>query len=156
MAQSDIFLQIDSIEGESRDEKKQNQIELVSFTVAGLNSGNVSAGGKAKVNLADIRMVKHIDKSSPNLFANLCNGQKFTATVTVRKAGGSPVDYVKIELKSCIISSYTLEVRNDSVPVENFSLAYAQIAYSYWTQDSKGSLGPVIMKSYNLMTNVLS
>ncbi len=125
------------------------------FTVAGLNTGNV-VDKKPKVNLADVKMVKFIDKASPNLFANLCNGSVFKATVTVRKAGGAPVDYVKIELKNCIITSYTLEVRSDCAPVENFSLAYSQIAYSYWTQDSTGSLGPVNMKAYDVVRNVMS
>jgi type VI secretion system secreted protein Hcp len=156
MAQSDIFLQIDGVDGESQDDKKRNQIEIVSFAIGGLNAGSVSQGGKAKVNLSEMRLIKHIDKSSPNLFANLCNGQTFKATITVRKAGGAPVDYVKIELKACVISSYNLEVKHDSTPLENFSLTYGQIQYTYWTQDSKGSLGPAIMKSYNLMTNVLS
>jgi hypothetical protein len=63
MAQSDIFLQIDGVDGESQDDKKRNQIEIVSFAIGGLNAGSVSQGGKAKVNLSEMRLIKHIDKS---------------------------------------------------------------------------------------------
>jgi type VI secretion system secreted protein Hcp len=156
MGQRDIFLQIDGVDGESRDARKQGQIELETVDLTGANSGTPLQSAKPRVSLAPIQITKLIDKSSPNLFAHLCNGQSFKATITVRKAGGEPVDYVKIELKNCIVSSYQLEIKSDSTPLEHVSLSYAQIQYSYWTQDKSGSLGPVIQKSYNIQNNVLS
>ncbi len=156
MARRDIFLQIDGVDGESLDDRKKNQIELETVSIAGTNSGSPFQSTKPKVTLAPIEVTKLVDKSSPNLFGNLCNGQLFKATISVRKAGGEPVDYLKIELKNCMVTAYSLNIRDNSLPVESVSLSYAQIQYSYWTQDSKGSLGPVIQKSYNLQNNVLS
>jgi type VI secretion system secreted protein Hcp len=156
MARRDIFLQIDGVDGESRDDRKINQIELDTITISGANSGTPFQSTKPKVSLGPVVVTKQVDKSSPNLFASLCNGQSFKATITVRKAGGEPVDYLKIELKNCMVTNYHLDVHDNSLPVESVSLTYGQIQYSYWTQDAKGSLGPVIQKSYNLQNNVLS
>jgi type VI secretion system secreted protein Hcp len=156
VARRDLFLQIEGVDGESLDERKLNQIELETLSMAGANSGTPFQSTKPKVSLGPVVVTKWIDKSSPNLFANLCNGQSFKATITVRKSGGEPVDYLKIELKNCMVSSYKLDIQNNSAALECVSLTYSQIQYSYWTQDAKGSLGPVIQKSYNLQNNVLS
>ena len=156
MAQSDIFLQIDGIEGESRDAVKTNQIEIESFGFGGTNSGPPSQTAKPKVTLAPIELVKVIDKSSPNLFGQLTVAKTFNATITVRKSGNNPVDYVKIELGNCIVSGYNLTVGKDGMPMERILLSYGSIKYSYWTQDEKGSPGPVNQKSYNVQTNTPS
>ena len=78
--------------------RKKNHIEIQSFSFGGANNGSfntATGGGTSKVNLQDIHFTKQIDKSSPNLFGVLTHGKHIDkATITVRKAGGDPKDYL--------------------------------------------------------------
>lgn len=158
MAKGDMFLKLEGIEGESKDEKKQNQIEIASFSFGGSNNGSfntATGGGTSKVNLQDIHFTKQIDKSSPNLFGVLTSGKHIDkATITVRKAGGDPKDYLTITLTPCLVSSYSISGNDGGgMPQESFSLNYDKIEFEYKTQDDKGNLGASIKKSYETAKN---
>ena len=102
MATGDMFLKLEGIEGESNDDKKKNHIEIQSFSLGGANNGSLNTatgGGTSKVSMQDMHFTKQIDKSSPNLFGVLTQGKHIDkATITVRKAGGDPKDYLVITL----------------------------------------------------------
>ena len=158
MAKGDMFLKLEGIEGESNDEIKKNHIEISSFSFGGSNSGSFNAatgGGTSKANLQDVHFTKQIDKSSPNLFGVLTNGKHIDkATITVRKAGGDPKDYMTITLTPCFVSSYNLSGHDGGgMPQESFSLNYDKIEFEYKTQDDKGNLGASNKKSYETSKN---
>lgn len=159
MAKGDMFLKLEGIEGESQDEKKPNHIEIQSFSFGGSNNGSFSTatgGGTSKTNLQDVHFTKQIDKSSPNLFGILTNGKHIDkATITVRKAGGDPKDYLTITLTPCMVSSYNISGHDGGgMPQESFSLNYDKIEFEYKTQDDKGNLGAAIKKSYSTSKNL--
>jgi type VI secretion system secreted protein Hcp len=61
------------------------------------------------------------------------------ATLTVRKAGGTPVEYVVITLTNLIVSSYsTGGSGGEDRLTENISLNFGKAAIEYRSQDSKG------------------
>ena len=158
MARGDMFLKLEGIEGESNDDKKKSHIEIDSFSLGGTNSGSFAAatgGGTSKVNLHDMHFTKNIDKSSPNLFGVLTAGKHIaTATVTVRKAGGDPKDYLTITLSPCLVSSYNLSGHGGGgMPQESFSLNFDKMEVEYKTQDDKGTLGGPIKKYYETSKN---
>ena len=158
MAKGDMFLKLEGIEGESNDDKKKNHIEIASFSFGGSNSGSFSTatgGGTSKVLMHDVQFTKNIDKSSPNLFGILTNGKHIDkATITVRKAGGDPKDYLTIMLTPCLVSSYNLSGHDGGgLPQESFTLNYDKIEFEYKTQDDKGNLGASIKKSYETSSN---
>ena len=158
MAKGDMFLKLEGIDGESKDEKKQNQIEIASFSFGGTNNGSfytATGGGVGKVNLQDVHFTKQIDKSSPNLFGILTSGKHIDkATITVRKAGGDPKDYLIVTLTPCLVSSYNISGSDGGgMPQESFSLNYDKIEFEYKTQDDKGNLGASIKKSYETAKN---
>jgi len=158
MAKGDMFLKLEGIEGESNDDIKKNHIEIQSFSFGGSQSGsfNTATGaGTSKANLQDVHFTKQIDKSSPNLFGVLTNGKHIDkATITVRKAGGDPKDYLTITLTPCFVSSYNLSGHDGGgMPQESFSLNYDKIEFEYKTQDDKGNLGAAIKKSYETSKN---
>jgi type VI secretion system secreted protein Hcp len=146
-----MFLKLEGIDGESNDDKKKNQIEILSFSLGGSNTGSFSmakGGGTSKVNLQDIQFTKVIDKASPNLFSSLTIGKHIDkGTLTVRKAGGDPKDYFMITMTPCIVSSYNVSGHEGGgAPHESFSLNYDKIEVEYKTQDDKGNLGASIKK----------
>ena len=158
MAKGDMFLKLEGIDGESNDDKKKNHIEIDSFHIGGSNTGSfdtATGGGTSKVNLHDVQFTKHIDKSSPNLFGVLTQGKHIDkATITVRKAGGDPKDYLTITLTPCFVSSYNLSAHGGGgLPEESFSLNYDKIEFEYKTQDDKGVLGASIKKTYETSKN---
>src|SRR5579872_2979904 len=158
MAKGDMFLKLEGIEGESNDEIKKNHIEIQSFSFGGSQSGSfntATGGGTSKANLQDVHFTKQIDKSSPNLFGILTNGKHIDkATITVRKAGGDPKDYLTITLTPCFVSSYNISGHDGGgMPQESFSLNYDKIEFEYKTQDDKSNLGASIKKSYETSKN---
>ena len=62
-------------------------------------------GGAGKVRVKDLAVTKYVDKATPELFKACCNGKVFKeATLTVRKAGEKPLEYLKIKMSDVLIS----------------------------------------------------
>ena len=55
--------------------------------------------------MQDISFNKRMDSSSPSLILAVCKGTHYKdATLTCRKAGKDPLDYLVIEMKDLIIA----------------------------------------------------
>ena len=70
MAAVDYFLKIDSIPGESADDKHKNEIQCESWSFGATQSGSFAAGGgggAGKVQMQDFHFVKKVDKAGPKL-----------------------------------------------------------------------------------------
>jgi len=110
MALFDAFLKLDGIKGESADSKHKGEIDVVSFSWGMQQRGSSATGGgggTGKVQVHDITISKRTDASSPLLMLNCANGAHIkTATFVVRKAGGTQLEYLTIQLKDVLISSY--------------------------------------------------
>lgn len=146
----DAFLKIDGIKGESVDAKHKDEVVLESFSWGVANSGAGYAGsaGRAtgKSSPSDFSVVKKIDKSSPDLFAACASGKHTKVmTVTVRKAGGKPLEYLVYKFSDVMVSSYQAGGSSGGdLPVESVSFNYAKVEISYVPQDSKGAgMSPV-------------
>src|SRR6188508_3016246 len=82
----ETYLKIDTIEGESTDEKHKNWIEVFSFShgVSQTGAGAVSSGvgrSAGKCDHQDFHITKRMDKSSPYLHKNICLGKHFPKAV---------------------------------------------------------------------------
>ena len=180
----DAFLKLDGIKGESQDAKHKNEIDINSFRF-GLKQAGVQGtgggGGAGKVQVRDMQLVKSVDAASPLLLVACANGTHIKeATLTVRKAGGQQLEYLKIKLTDVLISGFEPygagEVRSlttmvtsapgnsgttapglaslqtsvlspgDPLPLENLSLNFAKIEFSYQQQGPDGGAqgGPII------------
>ena len=73
------------------------------------NSGSAhigGGGGTGKASVQDLSFTKRMDKSSTPILLACCNGKHFPeASLTVRKAGEKPVEYLKVKLEQVLISS---------------------------------------------------
>jgi len=161
MAAADFFLKIDGIDGESLDSvhKGEIQVQSVSLGVTNSGSGGANSGsGSGKANVQDIHFTKYVDKSSANLFINCCSGKHFpTATITLRKSGDKPQEYLIYKLKEVFISSYNVAAHDGGgIAQESLSLNFSHIEYNYAPQNADGSSGAKITKTYDVNQNKVS
>jgi len=153
MAQSDMFLKVTGqrtgeIRGESNDKTFTNQIEVAAWNW-GMKS-HTNSGGQAtgRRQLAELKVVKQVDRSSTAFMAVLSTNEALSAVVlTVRKAGGAgaSLPYFIVKLEKARLSEYTVESElNDigaPVLVEHLSFAFQKITVDYTPQQSTGGGG---------------
>jgi type VI secretion system secreted protein Hcp len=154
----DIFMQIDKVNGESTDSKFKGAIEVVSWSWGLTQSGTTHTGsgsGAGKVNVQDLSFTKFVDTSSPVLVQKCCDGTPFTkATLTLRKAGATPLVYMVITLQNVLISSVSLATAaSDDRQTEVVTLNFGQFSYAYTTQKPDGSGGAAITTTWNIPGN---
>lgn len=156
--ENDFFLKIDGIEGESQDDKHKNEIHIKSFSMGATNAGSGGSGmgsGVGKAHVHDIHITKEVDKSSPNIFLNCLTGKHHSkATITARKAGENPQDYLTITLEEVFISGYQLNAKDSgAMPTESFSLNFATVEHEHKVQTAKGTLGAANKKKFDIKKN---
>lgn len=154
---SDMTLKLTGIEGESQREGHVNEIDVLSFTFGATQSGtaHVGMGSTAgQANVQDLSITKYVDKATPLLFLNCMSGKHVDeATLSVRKAGGTPLDYFKVTLTQVIVTSVqTGASGSDDRVQETVSLNFSTIKTEYTPQKKDGTgLGPII-KAFNVTT----
>src|ERR1700712_3747630 len=108
----DIFIKLDDIKGESSDDKHKGEIDVLSWSWGVVQAGASHGGGGSgagKAQIRDLSFTKYVDRASPLLFSMCCGGKAIAkGLLTVRKAGGKPLEYLKISLQQAIITSVSL------------------------------------------------
>lgn len=106
----DSFLQIVGIKGESQDAKYAGAIDVLSWSwsLSQFPSGHLGSGaGSGKVDFRDLIVTKQVDRATPNLITACCTGQHIeSARLVVRRAGGKPLDSVKLDLREVFVTHY--------------------------------------------------
>jgi len=155
----DMFLDIKGeIQGESQDKKHKGEIDVLAWSWGLSNSGSFhtgGGGGSGKANFQDISITKWVDVSSPVLALYCANGDHFSeATLTIRKAGKTPMEYMVIKLKKLLVTSVsTGGSGGEDRLTENVSLNFAEIYYDYKEQKPDGSLGAAKSFKWNISGN---
>ncbi len=154
---SDIFINL-GIKGESTDGKHKGEIDVLSWSWGVSQTGTSHGGGGSgagKANVQDLSFTKPIDKSSPLLFQMCCTGAPIaTATLTCRKAGGSPLEYIVITLTQAIITSVSPSGdRGSDVLTETVTLNFTSYTYTYTPQKPDGSGDAALTKGFNMGSN---
>lgn len=151
---ADMFLKIGDIQGESKDHKHQNEIEILHYSFGVTQQGTMGyggGGGAGKANFQDLSFSKRIDKASPNLFVACATGKHIPEiTLTVRKAGGQQEEYLKVTMKDCIISSYHESGSEGAMPLEEIAFNFTEAKYEYKPQNADGTLGAAVTGGYNV------
>lgn len=153
-----IFARIDTIKGESQDAKHEGEIEILSWSWGISHSGTMAqggGGGAGKASFQDFNFTHHVDKASPLLMRACATGEHIKeATITVRKAGKGPLEYLVIKMTDVHVTSVstTVSVEGDAA-VEGVALAFARVDLEYKPQKPDGSLGVGIHFKYDLKAN---
>ncbi len=154
MAQADIFLKLDGITGESKDDKHKGEIDIQSFSWGVANSGSMSfggGGGAGKASFQDINITKRADKSTPILMGSCAQGKHIAkGLITIRKAGGKQEEYYKISLEEILISSVTNSSTPDGTPIETVHMNYSKIKFEYKEQNADGTVGGAVQFGYDV------
>jgi type VI secretion system secreted protein Hcp len=146
MAETDFFLLIDTVKGESKADGMKDAMDIESFSWGLSNAGSsdrAGGGGTGRANFQDISFYKNVDKASPAL-ATLCATGKPVpkAVLTARKAGGKQGAYYVVTLTDVMVSSFQAGATSSNPTVsEQFSLNFSEIKWEYKTQDKAGALG---------------
>jgi type VI secretion system secreted protein Hcp len=153
-----IFARIGTIKGESRDAKHPGEIEVLSWSWGVAQSGAPASGGgggAGKATFHDLTFTHHVDKASPLLMKACATGEHLKdATITVRKAGKTPQEYLVVKLADVRVTSVTTSVSAEADgTVESVALAFAKVDLEYRPQKADGSLDAGVRFTYDLKTN---
>lgn len=155
----DAFLKLGDIKGESVADGHAGEIDVLSWSWGVSQTGTThrgTGGGAGKANVTDISISKFLDAASPTLFLNCCTGKHFKeATLTVRKAGDKPLDYLVIKLSDIIITGVQIGGSAGSEEMtESLSLNFALFEYVVQPQDKTGAKkGGAITTKFNIAEN---
>jgi type VI secretion system secreted protein Hcp len=154
----DMFMKIDTIDGEAQDSKHKKEIDVLSWSWGMSNSGSAHVGGgsgSGKVNVQDLTFTKWVDSSTPKLALACCSGKHFKdAVLVVRKAGDKPVEYIKIKMDTVLIASLaTGGSGGEDRLTENITLNFSKVSLDYVPQDDKGAAGTAIPMAWDISSN---
>ena len=146
----DYFLKIDGVEGESTDSRHKGEIEIESWSWGVTQSTSGAGGSRAgKPCVSPMSFSKPVDKATPPLMANAVSGMVIPKAILIgRKAGKDQQEYLKLELKNVMVTSYQTGGSNTSLPVDQFSLNFASMTVEYKPQNPDGTLGNPISASF--------
>lgn len=154
---TDYFLKIEGIDGESQDEKHAGEIDVLSWSWSETQPVSTRGGGRAqsKADVSEFAFVKDLDKASPNLMKFCAGGNHVKeAVLTCRKAGGEAQEYLTITLTDCVIASYNIS--SGEFPIENCTIRFASIKFSYSPQKEDGTLDAAIEATYDAVKSIVS
>lgn len=153
MADMDLFLKIDGIEGEARDLVHKGELQIRSFSKDVVNAGTGGVGGGDGAGTAvwgQATFTMRMDKASPKLFQACVMGEKLNkAVLTFRKAGKLQQEFLKITFSDVLVSRHQVSGSKDrdGVPMVLFSFSYAHIEEEYKAQKADGTLSGAIKYS---------
>jgi|KBSMisStaDraftv2_1062788.scaffolds.fasta_scaffold96462_2 type VI secretion system secreted protein Hcp len=144
----DMFLMIKGakhglIKGECQDDKHKGEIDVLSWSwgmQARPSLGGGGASGKASIN--ELKVVKRVDSASTALMLALRTNESIQkAVLTLRKAGKSQVEFLKITIENGRVTGLTIEggdTTGSADLVERVSFAFNKIEVEYVPQGKDG------------------
>lgn len=158
MAQ-DIFMKIDGIDGETQDSAHKNEIEVLNWNWKVEQQSTMhsnSGGGTGKANVSDLEFEHYADRASPNLMKFCMTGKHIKqAKLTVRKAGGNPLEYYKITMDDVVVTKVAPNGNSlDEVRVrEKVGLSFGKVKIEYTVQNQQGGSGGAVTAGYDIQKN---
>src|SRR3954471_17502597 len=151
----DYFLRIDGIAGESTDAKHQGEIAVQTFLWGETQSAPPlgGGGGAGKLSAGPLIVTARASKASPPLLLACATGQHLkSAVLSARRAGGGKgqFEFLTISLNDVLITSFEVNATADGGPMDEVSLAFAQIVVEYREQKPDGSAGTVARAGWDL------
>lgn len=155
----DIFLKLNGIDGESEDATHKGEIEVLSWSWNVTQQSNMhagSGGGAGKATVDDLQFEHYIDRASPNLTQYCLLGKHIDeARLVVRKAGGSPLEYIKFTMNDVLVTQVSPSgVSTDEArPREAVRLSFSRLKQEYVVQNAQGGSGGAITATFDVKKN---
>jgi type VI secretion system secreted protein Hcp len=141
----DMFLELDGVKGETADKafKSKNAMDILSWNWGIANAGTFhtgTGGGAGKASFSDVTITKYLDLASPNLMLFCANGKHIDkGTITVRKAGENPLNYLTITMEKIFVTGYSTSASGgEERLIESVSLNFGKVKVEYAQQAEKG------------------
>jgi type VI secretion system secreted protein Hcp len=150
---ADMFLKVEGIKGESVDSKHKDEIEVLSWSW-GVTQAVVQHGATFGAGVADcseLTIMKKLDISSPLLVKHCAQGAIIKSMLlTLRKAGKEQLEYCKVAMTECLVTSVQISGGGGEVPSESASFRFTKIKIEYLPQKPDGSLGGVVPYEWDI------
>jgi type VI secretion system secreted protein Hcp len=156
----DYFLKLDDCPGESADSKHKGEIDVESWSWGisqGGSFGSGGGGGAGKAVAQDFHFVMKISKATPKLMEACTTGKHIpNGVLTCRKAGGGQQEFLVVKFTDLLVSSIQDggSGGSDVLPMQQISLNFAEVKYTYKEQNKDGSLGAPAEVGYNFKENL--
>jgi type VI secretion system secreted protein Hcp len=143
-----------TVEGESRQEGHEKEIEISSYSWGVHNSGSTHSGegsGAGKGDFSDMNVTGTMEKSTALLMVCSASGEHFDkVTLTSRRVGGDEkVEYLKVTMEDVLISSLTIAGSEGSnSAMISISLNFGTIEVEYTPQNPDGTKGKAVTHGY--------
>lgn len=139
----DMFLKIDGVEGESKDDAFKGAIDIDSWSFGATNHGSMGrggGGGTGKADFQDISVIKQTDAASHELLKSAATGKHWPkAVISCRKASGDKAHvYLVVTMEDVFCSGFQTSGSGD-IQSESITLNYSKIKYEYKEQNKQGS-----------------
>lgn len=154
------------VDGGATAKGHEGQIEVLSWShgFTQPTSPTRSAAGSGTVEKCHhgaFSFTKYTDPATDDLLKICWSGQHVDkVTLTCYRSSGDTggsqmgIPYLKVEMESVIVSNLSISGSAGDIPVENVSLDYAKVTYTYNMADMKeGTVGAIQAVSHDLMTN---
>ncbi len=157
--QFNAYAKIDSIPGESADDKHKDWIDVLSYELGATLPVELGQGGQltGKASLSDFSIVKPLDKSSPKLYESLTTGKHIKEVIIeLTKTTGVKQKYMEYKLTDVIISSILTSGSSsgqDPSPLEQVSFNYGKIEWKYTELDETGKPKGTIIGCWDIKLN---
>lgn len=142
---SDIFLHVEgrggAIRGEATTDGHVDDIALRGWRW-GVGASSALGAGPATARRSHRHLVvtKDIDSASTPLFASLVtNADLREVVLTMRKAGGEALDYLRITLANARAVDFDIEADAAGRPQERVTFSFRRITVTYTPQQTAGS-----------------
>jgi type VI secretion system secreted protein Hcp len=131
-----IVMQVDGIDGESKDIDHKGWIDLLAFSQA-MQTVDLPGRNPTAV-LEDILVTKEIDKSSTRIADKVVN-MATIPTVKIHLSqsfGGTREVFYAYELKNVKVTSYS--IGGYGLPIEQITLSFEELKATYTERDAQG------------------
>jgi type VI secretion system secreted protein Hcp len=157
----DMFLKLEGVPGESKDQKLSDHIEILSFSWGVTQQGAYgtgTGGGAGKAHIQEPAFTHFVDKASTVLLQMCVSGKHIAkGEFIARRAGaaGQPQHYMNVKFDDLIVSSVQLSGHHggDDRMTESFTLNFRRFEVVYTTQDNRGVAQPSNPVKWDLQKN---
>jgi type VI secretion system secreted protein Hcp len=146
----DMFLKLDGVPGESSDDKHAKEIDVLDWSW-GVNGAlpRVQKTAAQPFCAQGISLTKVVDRSTPVLLSKAAAGESIpNATLTIRRAGTTPLEFLVITFTDVRISSESTGGSGGETRLtENVTLNFGSATVTYTPQKPDGTPDTPVMSA---------
>ena len=153
---TEIYLKIEGIQGESQDANHKGWIAVTSFlweATQSVEMRNMVSSGR--VEYKDLEVHCLVDKATPAIMRYLSKGQPIKKVeLSVCHASNGQVEYLRITLEEVLLTraSYQGSGSFDKIGI-NYQFQAAKVMQQYWEPRSGGGKGAETASGWNIREN---